>query len=167
VPGQQAAFHLTLSPGGIKDAVSFACAGAPAESTCQVSPATAALDGVTPLTVTVTVQTTAPSGSVFRNPHLPWGFEIPGRRVPGALMWLAGLALLFAMVSACRRRAVWGLAMLLLSGLLLAGCGGGGQVSSGDPPQPGTPPGSYALTLTATSPEVSHSLTLTLNVQPN
>jgi hypothetical protein len=167
VPGQQVAFHVTLSPGGIKDAVSFTCAGAPAESTCQVSPTTATLDGVTPLTVNVTVQTTAPSGSVFRNPHLPWGLEIAARPLPGTLMLLVGLTLLFAMVAACRRRAAWGVATLLLSGLLLAGCGVGGQVSGLGTSQPGTPVGSYALTFTATSPEASHSLALTLNVQPN
>jgi len=51
--------------------------------------------------------------------------------------------------------------ILVLWTAVIAGCGGGGSSAPNDP---GTPRGAHALTVTATSNGVSHSLTLTLNV---
>ncbi len=164
-PGQTAAFHVTLTPVGIKDAVSFTCAGAPAESTCMISPLTTTLDGVTPVDVTVTVQTTAPSAVMPPSPPMPGGFGGHGG-LWGSVMLLAILALVAAITGSFRRRAAWGLATLLCAALLLPGCGGGGQISNGlGAPSPGTAAGSFVVTLTATTPVVSHALGLTLTVQ--
>jgi len=165
-PGQQAVFHITLAPGGMKDTVDFSCAGAPTGSTCQVSPATARLDGVTPVEVTVSVQTTAPSAALFRTPQIPGGLGDHGELLMTVVMLLALLAMAGSVAPAFRRCAAWALATLLLAAALLPGCGGGGQVGSGRSlSQPGTPVGAYTLTITASSREVSHSTTLRLSVQ--
>jgi len=161
-PGQQALFHLTLMPAGLKETVSFVCGGAPAEATCQVSPGTAALDGVTPVELTVSVQTAASSAGWFRRPYLPGSTGTQG----GLVMLLALLVTLGGMAAVSRPRAAWGLATLFLAVVLWPGCGGGGQLSRDPPPsQPGTPAGTYALTIKASSPDVIHSTSLTLTVQ--
>jgi len=161
--GQQALFHLAVSPGGMQTPVIFSCAGAPAVSTCQVSPAAVALDGVTPVLATVSVQTTAPSGTMFRMPRTPKGWEVG--EAPRTLI-LLGLLALMGLPLIMRRRAAWGLAPLALSAVLIAGCGGGGQLSgTASTTQPGTPAGTYELTVTATSSGISHTTTLTLTVE--
>jgi hypothetical protein len=164
-PGQQAVFHLTLAPEGLKDTVNFSCAGAPAESTCQVSPATAGLDGATPVDVTVSVQTTAPSAAVSRRPQIPGGLGNCG----GLLLAVSLLALLVWISydgMTFPRRLACVLATLLLAVALLPACGfapeGGGGA---DPSKPGTAVGTYTLTITAASPQVSHSATLNLSVK--
>ncbi len=163
-PGQQALFHLTVSPGGMQTPVSFSCEGAPAESTCQISPAAAELDGVTPVLATVSVQTTASNGAMLRMPRTPWGGGVG--EVPRTIVLLAFFALMGLTHMTKRRRAAWGFATLALSAMLFAGCGGGGQLSgAASTTQPGTPTGTYALTVTATSSGISHTTTLTLTVQ--
>ncbi len=163
-PGQQALFHLTVSPGGLQTTVSISCTGAPAESTCQVSPAAATLDGVTPVAVTVSVQTTAASGKTLPMLQTPGGWG--GGESMRAFILLALLALTGLTLVTSRRRAAWGFATLTLSAILLAGCGGGGQMNGGARTiQPGTPTGTYALTVTATTSGISHATTLTLTVQ--
>jgi hypothetical protein len=163
-PGQQALFHLTISPGGMQTNVSFSCAGAPAEASCQISPGAATLDGVTPVSLTVSIQTTAPSGTMLRMPQAPrggGGGEISRMSIILALLALTGLTL-----ATSRRRVAWGLATLVFSTMLLAGCGGGGQVNGeARTSQPGTPTGTYPLTVTAASAGISHATTLTLTVQ--
>jgi hypothetical protein len=163
-PGQQALFQLTVSPGGMQTAVSISCAGAPAESTCQVSPATAPLDGVTPVQTTVAVQTTASSGTTPQRPRMPVGRGYGEVQVTLVLVsFLVWIGLTFVTK---RHRAAWGFATLAFSAMLFVGCGGGGQVSEGSrTTQPGTPTGTYALTVTATSSGISHTTILTLTVQ--
>jgi hypothetical protein len=57
----------------------------------------------------------------------------------------------------------------LLAGLfaLFAGCGGGGGGSTPPPPplDPGTPRGTYTITITATSGSFTHSTSFQLIVQ--
>jgi len=163
-PGQQALFHLTISPGGMQANVSISCSGAPAEASCQISPGAATLDGVTPVSLTVSIQTTAPSRTMLRMPQTPRGWR--GGEISRMSIILAFLALTGLTLATSRRRVAWGLATLVFSTMLLAGCGGGGQVNGeARPSQPGTPAGTYALTVTATSAGISHATTLTLTVQ--
>jgi hypothetical protein len=80
--------------------------------------------------------------------------------------WLpiSGLALLGTGLTS-RKKKLWGflLGCLLFSGLIfLAACGA--SSSSGGGGQPGTPAGTYAITVTGTSGSLTHLQTLTLSV---
>ena len=168
-PGGTATYTLTAtSIGGFNQAVSLACSGAPSEATCQLSQ-TSLTPSSSGTNVTVTVPTTAPSASAPRSRHLP---PVPPL-LPGPST-LAMLAVLLAGITqavrgyrhlgATRRVAFLTLAAGLLLALALAGCGGGPT----PPSNPGTPPGTYSLTVTGSfgsgSSALSHSVTLTLKV---
>ena len=164
-PGSLATYTLSVgSVGGLAGTVSFTCTGAPSQATCTVSP-----NPANPGTnVTVTVATTAPSVLALRRTPPP-----PRRPMPQPLP--------LAMLSACIigsllvRRWREGfplrstLAALLLA-VMLAACGGGGGGGGGGgaPSNPGTPAGTYNLTVNATytsgSTTVQHTMTLTLTV---
>jgi Right handed beta helix region/Bacterial Ig domain len=113
-------------------------------------------------TATLTVTTTAATARLA--PSSMWR--------PGVLyaMWLpiGGIAFMAAGFS-LRREKLLGLLLigLMASGLIfLAACGGGsnkgGSVSPGTP---GTPAGTYSITVAGTSGPIQHNATLTLNVQ--
>jgi len=183
-PGQTASYTLTVSPaGGFNQAVALSCSGAPQAATCTVSPASLTLNGSSGSTATVTVSTTAPS-SALRDPG-PARPALPNRGWPHGsplllLVLLAALtvAALGARPGRERRILVGGrsalprepkglpyLAAALLVILTWAACGGGG---GGGAHNPGTPAGSYTLTVTATytsgSTSLQHTLTLPLTV---
>src|SRR5207253_2450204 len=91
----------------------------------------------------------------------------------GALyaMWLpvVGLVLLGAGFTS-RKKKLWSLLLscLLFSGLIfLVACGGGTSSSSGGggSGHPGTPAGTYAVKVSASSGSLTHSTTVTLTVQ--
>jgi uncharacterized protein YceK len=84
-------------------------------------------------------------------------------------MWLpiVGLALL-GQVSNSRRKKFLGLLLLclMLSGLIfLAACGGVGSSSGGNGGHPGTPAGTYTVTVSATSAALTHTTTVTVAIQ--
>jgi len=166
-PGQNATYTLAVgSEGGMSQSVNFICTDSASESTCTVSPN----PGTPGSNTAVTVSTTAGSALAPRN--------FPASRMPSPPVLLV-LALLLAGVSwtvrawrevesSRRRRVFVPLVAGLLFALALIGCGGGGGSSSSPPPNPGTPAGTYNLTVTGTvgsgSTAVSHSMTLTLTV---
>jgi hypothetical protein len=168
-PGQTATYTLSVgSEGGLSGAVTFTCTGAPSESTCTASPNPATV-GSSATSVTVTVTTTAPSASGPRT------FPPLQPRLPRPHVLLMVAAFLAAVAwrirewreeRASRARAVLvPLVMGLLLALMMTACGSGGGGGSSNP---GTPPGSYTLTVTGTlgsgATALSHSITLTLNV---
>ena len=157
--GQTATYNLQVTPvSGFSAAVSLSCTGAPSEATCTPS-------SVTPNgTFTVTSTTTAPS-MVFpvgepRNwpPFYPLRIGVP---LLLALMLLAQSARVRDAMAQRRRGFACASAfgLLLLAGLLINGCSGNGKQHN-----PGTPAGTYMMTVTGTSNGVSHTRTLTLTV---
>jgi hypothetical protein len=173
--GQAVVYMLTLAPdGGFDQPVTLSCTGAPANSTCAVSPNPAALNG-SAATATVTVFTTAASVLDRRlpNPATPW--NTGGLR---SLLLATALSTLLLFWLNRPPAAAWRiipgtpisrLASILFIFVLLAlsACSGGTSTSSG--PHPGTTPGSYTITVTATytsgTTTLSHQTNLTLVVQ--
>jgi hypothetical protein len=86
--------------------------------------------------------------------------------------WASGSAGIFAglfLLGTASRRRRWSsvLALLVLASLItIVGCGGGGG-SSGPPPDPGTPLGTFPVTVKAADSTgvLSHTVTVTLTVQ--
>jgi hypothetical protein len=172
--GQTAGYSMTLTPvNGLKGSIQFSCQGAPAGASCSVSPASLTLDGASPAQATISVTTTARSlGAPRVPPTLP-----PNPLAGGRWMWpLLGLVWFLSALAALsvrrngspvrdrRYTPALVLAGLLLTALVWAACGGGGMNSS----NPGTPAGTYDLTVTSTynssSGEIRHTTRVTLNV---
>lgn len=161
-PGSTTTYQLTFTASGgpFANPVSLACNGAPALTTCNISPATIPA-GSTTLAVTVTVATTASVASSME----------PHTRIPHAMLaaWILPGFLLFglASVGSKRRKIGWRYTLLaLITGLaLFAIACGGGSMTQKVPPQPGTAPGTYTMLVTANSGSLSHNLPLTLTVQ--
>ncbi len=156
--GQVATLTLTLSPtAGFDQAVTFACSGAPPAGDCSILPSSVTLNGASPSEATVAVTTSVGSMATPR-PHV--GPPTTGKHgsLPILLWLLAMVALTALRAGPCRRRA-WraGPAVMLLGIVLWAACGGGGG-------NPGTPLGTYTITITATSKSLSHKTQVNLTV---
>ena len=163
-PGQTATFMFTVSPvGGYTGTVSFSCGTLPSQAACSFSPSSVTPSGGSPASTTMTL--TTQSSSATLNPDQrsrpPW-FPAGGLALAGVL----GLA--FAPRKMVRlnqklRGLCWVLLLVSLS-LMASGCGGGGNNS---PSNPGTPAGSYTVSVTASSSAAGpqHMMSITLVVQ--
>jgi Cep192 domain 4/HYDIN/CFA65/VesB-like, Ig-like domain len=164
--GGSANYSVTVTPaGGFTQAVSLACSGAPVHSSCTVSPASVTLDGTNSQNVKVTVSTTAASMAPpgpRSGPPAPGGFSIHEWWI--ALLWLM-MAGMLAMAFNQRRRRVPLLAGAVLLAALAMSCGGGGGGGGSTGTNPGTPKGTYTLTVTGTSGSLQHKVDLQLTVQ--
>lgn len=173
--GQAATYTLSVGgEGGLAGAVSFACSGVPAEANCTISPNPAAV-GNSPVNVTVTITTTAPGFAGPHNRAAPP--RAPCAPSPNGQWVLLGALILIALcVARCNQPGLAqgrlklklrALGLLFLVALVACG-GGGGVVPAGTLREPGTPVGTYPLTLTGTAGSgtaaVSHTVTLTLIV---
>jgi hypothetical protein len=154
--------------GGFSGTVALSCsAGLPSLTTCTFSPISLAAGG----TSVLTIQTTAPSVSQLRLP--------PSRRtVPLYALWLTLPGIVVGIigigVAPGNRRGKLlghiGLVALLGILLMLTSCGGGGGGSTTTPPipKPGTPAGTYQITVTGASgsgaTSLSHFTQITLQV---
>jgi VCBS repeat protein/HYDIN/CFA65/VesB family protein len=165
--GSSTTFTLTLTPAyGFTGTVQVTCTGAPSEATCTPSPASASLDGSNTTTVNVSVSTRAASlaplsrFSVRRWTSMRWMAE-------NMVFWSALLCLSLIVVLSPRRHrcTVTTAAALLVSSIVIGGCGGGSASNPSPPPSnPGTPTGTYTLTLSTTGGTITHTATVTLKV---
>ncbi len=157
--GQTATFSLALTPvGSFTGTVNLTCNVTPVVTPAPICsvPKSINVSGSSTTTVTVTVTTTA-AGNAGTMPFgdLPPGFWFVG--------WAVALSASVLMLLRNRPRLAWA-PVFVLAVLFTAGCGGGGGGQS-TPPDNGTPPGSYAVTVTATSGNLSHQAALTVIVQ--
>jgi uncharacterized repeat protein (TIGR01451 family) len=162
--GNSATYQVTASPAvsnqAYPNSISFSCsAGLPSGTNCALSTNPITMSGTSPASSTLTISTTArpvtSPAAVLQHRHL-WYAVVP----------TFGVALLGFGLGSCsrKRRLLLGffvLAMLSFS-LFMAGCGGS---NTSQTPPAGTPAGTYAVTVTATSGKASHATTLTLVVQ--
>jgi hypothetical protein len=155
--GQSASYTITVTPsGGYSASTSFACSALPSEATCTFSPSAVTPSG-SAATTKLSISTTAPSSSANHKPAL-W-------RPAGALV-LAGLLGLFLRPRRARRwlRSLSCIALMVAAILGVAACGGGG--GSTHTTNPGTPAGTYSVSVSATgSGAANQKLSISLVVQ--
>lgn len=158
--GKSAVYPLLLNTVGTTSGMAtFTCTGAPANSTCVVSPGSATLGPSTLLTVTVA---TGVSSTALQT-------EGPGTHSKGMSIFLAGM-LPFGVFVLRRRRGARLMGLLAVmcvaggggcgSGRLIPGAGGVGPVAGAS-----TPTGSYTMTVAATASGLTRTITLGLTVQ--
>jgi hypothetical protein len=148
----------------------FSCEVLPALSACVFTPTS--LPANSPTTpFTLAISTTAAGATTIIGPAN--NFVGPSTRVikPDALALFAMLALMLSPILIPKRNfarlrvaaiGVFGFAGLLLVTSYISGCGAAGQPGGGNP---GTPAGTYTVTVVATSGSVQRTTTVTLIVQ--
>ena len=156
--GVPASYTATLTPtGSIPDSVSLSCsAGLPTGATC-----TATTNPIPNLT-TGTQQTTLVINTTARVTAITKVFR-PGGPIYATLLPVAGLALLGAGFSRKKHRKMLGLALgiVFAFAMFLPGC----SSTSSTTTTTGTPAGTYAITVSATSGTAVRTTTVTLVVQ--
>ncbi len=160
-PGASAATTLTLIPtGGLTGTVALACAGLPMGATCRFSPSSVALNGAA-ATSGLTISTTAMSAQNVEAPgQRPWDPLLPaGTVLAGILAPVIGRGRRH--LRAKPRLTLTWIGFILLCAGALHGCGGS---STGPAVNAGTPTGTYAVTITATSGSTAHTTSYTLTV---
>jgi hypothetical protein len=159
VNGQNAVYPLLLSSAAnIPGTATFICSGAPANSTCNITPSTVALGNTTTISVTVLTGVSSTAQSLRRLAKRP------------GMFWLATL-LPLGLVALRRTRRSWLPSSVLLLCLVAAtGCGAGRAIplqggSNPNPPSnPITPAGTYTIVASASSGGLTRSVNLTLIV---
>ncbi|MGA9509712.1 MAG: choice-of-anchor D domain-containing protein [Candidatus Sulfotelmatobacter sp.] len=165
-PGSAATYKLTVSSigGSFVNAVQLSCSGLPAQTSCALSPA-AVNPGANAVTSTLSISTTATvaeavPGSSRKSP-------IYGVWIRSQVIGLFGILLIASKGRNRKSRLRVLAAYLTMTLILMTGCAGGTGIAptSQTPPQTGTAPGTYTVTVSGTSGNLQHSLPLTLVVQ--
>ena len=166
--GQTATYTNVLSASsldGFNSAVSLSCSLPAAHTTCVVTPSSfPAATGTASVTVTTSFGSLLP-------PTAPGGRSLPPLPILFAGTLLSMLLLICLRLRPSPRlrwlRALSFALFLFCLVLPLVSCGGGSSGSVAPPPPPppaGTPPGSYVITVTGQSGNLTHRITLMLNV---
>jgi hypothetical protein len=148
--------------GGFSSSVALSCtSGLPAKTTCSTGSGTPSTPGM--LTISTTASSIVPVA--FRAPRRPLQ---PLTAAVGFLT--AFLAAFFVMrTGLCKRRFAFGFSFAAIAlAIALAACGGGGSGGGGGGGggTPGTPAGTYTVTLTGTAGTTTHTATVPLIVSP-
>ncbi len=163
IPGQTATATITLTPiNGFVGTVNLSCAGSSLLRACTLG-SFAVMIGPGNGSTVLTVTTLGPQGMAPPSLPAPFGngpllaalLALPLFALAGLMLWPQPSGAL-----ALRRRQ---LACAVCLALVIAGFAVF-NVACGSP-APVLPPGTYTVTVTATSGALSHSVTLTVNVQ--
>jgi uncharacterized repeat protein (TIGR01451 family) len=158
--GNTATTTLNVNYNGSLGAVTFACSGLPAASTCSFNPASVSAAGTTP--VTLSIATTARSTAIPLPNGVPPQFTL--------LLGLVGLTTLALALARSRNSKIrLATASVGLALLLLAGCGVNNSPTLVPTPTPGpkglgTPAGTSTITVTASSASGGATATSTVNL---
>jgi hypothetical protein len=178
--GNKATYTISVGGAGFTGQVNLKCSGAPTNAQCDVIPTFVTLNGSTPASATVTVITFARTSVIMPVTNRDERWTPSTYKRPRILGAASVVALLFLWLAVywwhTRRRMSWvavaATAALVLASVATSGCGGGGGSSntgSTGGTTFGTPAGTYALTVTATTGSgasaVSHTTNLTLVVR--
>jgi YVTN family beta-propeller protein len=150
--------------------VTLTCSDPAAQSTCSFNPASVNIAGANTtavLTVTTTARTSAAAAAkttaVTRTAHLGLA--------PFVTFGLVGFVLLGGAANRKRGAAMLGMMVAVLALGTMVACGGGGGGNNNNPPPPppppvttGTPAGAYTINVTATSGSLTHTSSVTVNV---
>jgi hypothetical protein len=160
--GETANFTVSVTPaGGFNQMVTWSCTGAPATTSCTVSPTSVTLDGSNATNATVTFATMARSslppvsGPQFAPPLLSWGV------LSTCLACLLVSMMAFNLIHSSRKQLWLGASAVLALAALCTSCG----TSPGPPPAQGTPASTYTITVTGSSSNLSHAATFKLTVK--
>ena len=152
--GNTATYNLQVSPlNGFAGTVALTCTGAPSLATCSSVPGTVTLNGSSSTSFQVKVTTVAPSNSA-PSPVLP---DLPGTYMQQSTLPMLLALVLFALprtltrAPSCKMSFTYALGLACI--VSIAACGSGSNTST----HPGTPAGTFALTITASSGGVSHT----------
>jgi hypothetical protein len=166
-PGDAADFQIQLSSlNGFLGVVSLTCSGAPSSVQCSLPPPLFLFDTAT-ATFHVTLSTAAPNVLATK------GDASAPRSGPSTLKLVTGiLGITFAICLIppfdrfSHRAARVSSAFLVVSAMcILFGSCGGGSATTPPPVTSGTPPGTYKITVNASSGQLQHSTTITLVVK--
>jgi subtilisin family serine protease len=164
--GESASYTVSITPvGGFKGTVTLSCSGAPAASTCSISPSQVTLNGNDPVTASVTLATTV---RAFLPPMGPRRFAPPlalGELLATFGSYFLVCTLLWRLARGPRKVAGLIATLVLPIALLCTSCSGGSSSSTNPPPmQHGTPQGAFMITVTGTSASLSHTASVKLTV---
>jgi hypothetical protein len=158
--GGAATSTLTITAlSGFTGSVSLSCSGLPAQSRCSFSP-NPITPGANPATSTLTIFTTVNS-AVFAPPSGPLRIK------PLYAFWLACLGIvliglgIWGRTSKKQRIGAFSIGLLFILVAVQAGCNSGQQTNQ---VHPGTPPGNYSITVSASSAGLQHTTAVTLTV---
>jgi len=156
--GSSASYTLTVSPlgGTFSSPISLGCSSLPRGMECAFNPGSVT-PGTSSQQLTLTISTTA-SGIVSQ-----WGRP----RLPSIQLALVVFAMFsvwcFTFQDVQKLRRAGSLFILFFGLCCLYSCGGGNSTSVS--PSSGTPPGTYAITVTGNSGSLSHSQSVNLTVR--
>jgi hypothetical protein len=172
-PGATATYTITVAPkAGFNQTVALTCSGAPALTTCAISPSSLQLNGTSSATATVTIMTTGPLPALMFPLRVGSAFRY--NRFAPFLLGLAGMLLIVILFTRMRDGQLrWATTIaftfLVWAATTLTSCGGGSSSSTNAPPNsPDTAAGTYTITITGSSgtgSAATHTTTFTLIVQ--